>query len=199
MHRRSVALTLLMLTGCGTPASSMGTTDGGAADGSAARVPPGCNVAFTLDVRSGPSAPLQIAGDLTYVLDAGGHLVGVLVPAGAGNDASRYLRVSGTVSNGTIVLQITQRDGSTITGTGPLAGAAATCAMSTTMVGTLTGPRAGDVGDWAGRNNGVSQVRDGLVPYVCFAACSYLGGSDSQCNSQCTVNGLSPCGIFYSC
>lgn len=148
----------------------------------AARMAPACSYTFQADVRSGPSAGYALRGQLTLVQGASGAAAGVLVPDGVpANDRARLVMVTAAVASGSITMRFTLPDGRLVVGTGPFAGFSM-CPGD--VVGTLTGPSAGDMGDW----------RTIYIPLsygcaFCLGYCMANGSSNSTCGDACTFGG----------
>jgi hypothetical protein len=132
-----------------------------------------------VDVRKGPSAPLALRGAMVIAEGPDGKLAGALVPSGNGQPGL----IGVGRSEGQIRLEISGRSGK-IVGLGPFAGSLANPPAS--IRGDLTGPTAGDQGDWI--IGGIIRIITGqssAVGAACFAACSVAGGSDASCDSKC--------------
>jgi hypothetical protein len=97
---------------------------------------------FSADVRSGPDKDLAVWGRLAVRLSRSGTLSGAVVRAGG-----LRVPVSGTASGRKLTLAFHLPAG-TMSGTGTASHKIRTVADLPTR-GTLTGPRAGDAGDWA--------------------------------------------------
>jgi hypothetical protein len=97
---------------------------------------------FSADVRSGPDKDLALWGRLTIRISPSGALSGAVVRAGG-----LRVPVSGTAQGRTLTLAFHLPAG-TISGTGTASHKIRGLGDLPTR-GTLTGPRAGDAGDWA--------------------------------------------------
>src|SRR5688572_5796833 len=97
---------------------------------------------------------------------------------------SRHIEMSGTVEYGKVTIEFTLPNREdTIIGTGDFPSEAKEC--KGTIEGELEGPAPDDRGDWIFDSLNPVDVIGGAAPYVCFAACSYAGGTDAQCDKQC--------------
>jgi hypothetical protein len=97
---------------------------------------------FSADVRSGPDKDLALWGRLSIRLSRSGALSGAVLRAGG-----LRVPVSGTAHGRTLTLAFHLPAG-TMSGTGTASHKIRGIADLPTR-GTLTGPRAGDAGDWA--------------------------------------------------
>jgi hypothetical protein len=97
---------------------------------------------FSADVRSGPDKDLALWGRLAIRLSPSGALSGAVVRTGG-----LRVPVSGTARGRTLTLAFHLPAG-TMSGTGTASHKIRSIADLPTR-GTLTGPRAGDAGDWA--------------------------------------------------
>jgi hypothetical protein len=97
---------------------------------------------FSADVRSGPDKDLALWGRLAIRLSRSGSLSGAVVRAGG-----LRVPVSGTAHGRTLTLAFHLSAG-TMSGTGTASHEIRSIADLPTR-GALTGPRAGDAGDWA--------------------------------------------------
>jgi hypothetical protein len=97
---------------------------------------------FSADVRSGPDKDLALWGRLTIRLSRSGALSGAVVRAGG-----LRVPVSGA-AHGRVLTMAFHLPAGTVSGTGTASHKIRTVADLPTR-GTLTGPRAGDAGDWA--------------------------------------------------
>jgi hypothetical protein len=97
---------------------------------------------FSADVRSGPDKDLALWGRLAIRLSRSGGLSGTVLRAGG-----LSVPVSGTARGRTLTMAFHLPAG-TISGTGTASHKIRSIADLPTR-GTLTGPRAGDAGDWA--------------------------------------------------
>jgi hypothetical protein len=97
---------------------------------------------FSADVRSGPDKDLALWGRLAIRLSRSGSLSGAVVRAGGVR-----VPVSGTAHGRTLTMAFHLPAG-TMFGTGTASHKIRSIADLPTR-GTLTGPRAGDAGDWA--------------------------------------------------
>lgn len=129
-----------------------------------------CTNLFEAIVREGPNAGLAVTGLLILpVPDAQGAFSGQLYPAGAdGAYEDAPLTVSGEATDTTLSLTLTTASGQVLQGTGPIDAPMDSCPEP--IEGTLTGPEAGDVGDWGGTCCGNS-------------LCSGTDGIDGSCGS----------------
>lgn len=131
--------------------------------------------AFTATVRSGMSSGLSVQGDMVTVqLSDPNRAVGLVI----GADGTDPIPVIATKVGDNINLSMTMANGQIIQGTGPFGGTFAAGPQS--MQGTLTGPTATDMGDWAGTQR------------PCTAA------QRKQCIDgvrQCVEYGTHPCAI----
>jgi hypothetical protein len=106
---------------------------------------------FSADVRSGPDKDLALWGRLAIRLSRSGALSGAVVRGGG-----LRVPVSGTAHGRTLILAFHLPAG-TISGTGTASHKIRSIVDLPTR-GSLTGPRAGDAGDWALR--GESERRE---------------------------------------
>lgn len=127
--------------GCVVLALSITGFGGTSAHLTRAKAPGGSGI-FSADVRSGPDADLALWGRLAIRLSRSGSLRGAVVRAGG-----LRVPVSGTAHGRTLTLAFHLPAG-TMSGTGTASHEIRSIADMPTR-GTLTGPRAGDVGDWA--------------------------------------------------
>jgi len=97
---------------------------------------------FSADVRSGPDIGLSLWGELRTRAAKSGEITGSLFPGGGG----RPVPVSGQITGRTVNLAFHLPGGRLMSGTGTLP---VGNRKTPRLVGTLTGPRPGDRGDWA--------------------------------------------------
>lgn len=133
-----------------------------------------CKYEFAADVRSGPSAPLRVAGTLRLAQREGQELLGEIQPEGG----SAPILTTGRISEDgeTITLRFQLIDGRVIRGSGPARGGPEGC--TGIMDGTLTGPGAGDVGDWLGT---------ALTAGRCLSVCHTFSSNASTCAALCSA------------
>ena len=125
-------------------------------DISGLRAPTSCQMPFTASVRSGPSAGASFTGILSLDYSKGdGSLSGSL-----NTDSGQSVPVTGMMSGNQIELQMTTPSGE-VHGTGTLPVDKSPCAGE--LQGPLTGPTAGDAGDWVGANGQVIVAQDGRI------------------------------------
>lgn len=129
---------------------------------------------FDATVREGPSIGLAATGVLTLIEENDGSLRGKL-ESKDDKGVKTEIPVVGSVTATTIDLTFTLADGGQIKGTGTLDKPFEQCPDP--MKGTLTGPQAGDKGDWGGYGS------------HCFNDCRAIGGGFYEC--------LVGCAIFY--
>ncbi|HRI65980.1 MAG TPA: hypothetical protein PK156_17150 [Polyangium sp.] len=159
----------LLVVGCGSdPAEKTQEDELASSKGVCAYDP------FNAVVREGPSAGLAASGALTLIEEMDGSLRGKLENTDA-QGIKTTIPVTGSVKGKTIDLVFTLADGGQIKGTGTLAKPFEECAEP--MEGTLTGPLAGDKGDWDGYGS------------RCFNDCRLIGGGFYEC--------LVGCSLFY--
>lgn len=137
------------LTACGG-SDSTPTADASTPDASTMA----CRRGFEATVQSGPNAGTTVMGTLvltptsatqvTGYVDPGTAVDGGALPAGM---IRQRVPVTGVISGNQITLTLMLPNGSTMTGTGTLPGSTWSCPASD-FTGTLTGPGAGDTGDW---------------------------------------------------
>ena len=150
MRLVAVVAALFPLTACGSSSSSNDPGSSAAAET--------CRRAFEATVTSGPDAHVGLYGDivLTPTTDANGtSLTGYVDPVAAPKGqtlaaATIKTRVplTGTQLGDQLSLRFTLPDGRTMQGTGTMPTSTFTCPNA--FSGTLTGPAAGDVGNWGG-------------------------------------------------
>lgn len=114
----------LLVAGCGGAAQQGGS----------------CNGPFEASVRTGPNAGMNLAGDLQLSFDNQGRLSGTLVL----NDGSKIGTSGQTV--GQAISLLFDVGGEKIFGVGTLESDLQMC--TGVSGGPLTGPKAGDGGDW---------------------------------------------------
>lgn len=138
---------------------------------------------FDATVTEGPSAGLKAEGTLTLIEEMDGTLSGKLESKDA-MGAETSIPVTGKITDLTIDLTFTLADGGKISGTGALPTPFEQCGGPTKgmdpgpkMEGTLTGPKAGDKGNWGGYGS------------RCFNDCRLIGGGFYEC--------LVGCALFY--
>ena len=129
---------------------------------------------FDATVKAGPSMGFAATGALTLIEEADGSLRGKLESKDA-NGAKTSVPVTGAVKDMSIELTFTLPDGGIINGVGTLDKPFEACAEP--IQGTLTGPKAGDTGDWGGYGS------------RCFNDCRLIGGGFTEC--------LVGCALFY--
>lgn len=153
-HRSTLVLALsasLSVVACGSSEESAPPLDI-----TGIRLPTSCQTPFTASVRSGPSAGAAFTGILSLDYGKGdGSLSGSLA-----TDSGVSVPVTGTVAGAQVTLQMITPSG-TVNGSGTLPVPQSPC--SGELQGPLTGPTAGDAGDWAGGNGQVVVAQDGRI------------------------------------
>lgn len=104
----------------------------------------GCTMDFEASVRQGPDAGILLVGNLSFKIDGNGRLSGALV-----TKDGRQIAASGQTVGQAISLIFNLDTDQHIFGTGTLEHDVQEC--SGVMGGSLTGPNAGDSGDWLGK------------------------------------------------
>ena len=137
--RLSLAAALTLVAACG--GSGAGGGGGGGAGASPPRKLAACKYDFQANVTQGPDSGLSLHGSLVLAADGDGAF-GTLTADGM----SQPIPTAAAIDGEQITLQFSLSDDTVIEGTGALSGTLAQC--SGMMTGTLTGPAAGDTGDW---------------------------------------------------
>lgn len=158
-----------------------------------------CDQDFEATVHAGPNTGLALVGHLQLTFDEEmASLGGTFIADATASDPSTAIEVDGSVANGQVTLRFHLADGRIIQGSGPISADALACKPGMEFEGNLTGPDAGDTGDWRTITvqfgaGGIRVLVDGvtlsttglLYYYTCFAACSYSGYSDAVCSDGC--------------
>jgi hypothetical protein len=146
---------------------------------------------FRADVRSGPNAGLALSGVLQMGVDDAGALRGMLLPDDAEPDEDGKLpavSVTGSIEGRTLNLAFESEAG-IVRGTGTLPGDFEACPEP--VEGTLTGPAAGDTGDWDATGDLSPRCSNLLGVIICTG-----GGAGCLCELKgsrnvCTCSGPS--------
>jgi hypothetical protein len=157
--------------------------DGGSSDSKSEPDSYQCDYSFELSVRSGPSAGLSVSGPFSLQQQADGTYVGGLLDKATGH----YFPVTGKASG---ELRFTTPEGATIVGQGPALGDfAQRCPED--LQGDLTGPQAGDTGDWQSRC--CIEIANDTAVAVCNACLQNSGARPGTCGN-CAVCAFQGCG-----
>jgi hypothetical protein len=140
MRQRAWPVLILMgvLAGCG----------GASADAS-------CDAAFEATVKTGPDTDTLLFGQLHLDQLSDTTWSGYLDPYTASDagpvpptQITEKVTVTGTTAGDSITLTFALADGRKMTGTGQVPSGQSLCTASGKVTGDLTGPAAGDTGDW---------------------------------------------------
>lgn len=166
----------LGLAGCATDdAAGSPAGDGGTATAASAA----CSYDFSATVRSGPAAGTEVAGALYISRTTDDAFMGSLRP----RDGSAPLTVGGHLAAGQMTLQIQLADGRTMTGSGAYAGAFEACQMN--LAGELTGPSAGDTGDWLSQRILCNARCNTCIDNACGETCSRPNANSIVAGGMC--------------
>ena len=105
---------------------------------------PKCHLQFQAKVHQGPEAGLSLAGDLKTEVDRTGVFSSTLI-----QENGPTLTVTGQLNGRAVNLLVALGNAQYLFGVGTLQNASADCVG--VVGGTLTGPQAGDSGDWGGK------------------------------------------------
>jgi hypothetical protein len=167
------AFAVAVLTGCG-----------------ATKEPTGCQYDFEATVRSGPSAPKTLHGTLTMVQPAANLAIARLDLASGGPP----IFTSGQIDGKNITLRFWLADGTSIIGTGPMEHPTDQCKGQ--MQGSLTGPVAGDTGDWL--------VNPNITPKSLLCGpfgngCYFASATGGTCSDVCIMAGITDTPTLATC
>ncbi len=133
-----------------------------------------CKSDFEATVKQGPSAPLSLRGTLTLTGDSRGA-IGYLQPTGS----SDKVPVNAQFVDNDIALKFYLPDATIIRGQGPATSPLSQC--NGQMTGGLTGPKAGDSGDWL--------VRNFAQDLACASRCYFHPPLPNSCHNLCNIYG----------
>lgn len=150
-----LATCICVLTACGdsTPAASNDAATNTDAVANNDANPAVCRRAFEATVRNGPDANAAVMGTLVLTQTSATTVTGYVDP-GAPDDGGtlpasvirQRVPVTGTIAGNQLTMTFTLPDGRTMQGTGTLPSSGWSCPNE--LTGGLTGPGAGDTGDW---------------------------------------------------